>query len=120
MVEFEAHAAADYVDEEAAARILIFAEKPDGAGLRLELQRALAPDEQDRAQGMDTYAVADADGAAHYGGIAEWSVDGQTVRIHFDEEAAAVFATDGYEIGIEAVDIAAPQIRAALETLTSE
>lgn len=62
----------------------------------LELQRALAFDDQDVALGMDTYCVVSSDGPTHYGGVASCVLQGGQLHLRFQPEAARVFGVAGY------------------------
>lgn len=73
---------------------VVFAERPDGGGERLELQRALSFDEQDRELGLDTYCLCVSSGTAHYGGIASWSLDERGLAIQLFAEAARELGLD--------------------------
>jgi hypothetical protein len=77
---------------------LVLAEHPDGSGRRVEIQKALTFDEQDRQSGQSTYCICSETGAAHYGGIANWVLGGNVLRIVFSETAALVFGADQVQI----------------------
>ncbi|WP_394840380.1 Imm10 family immunity protein [Pendulispora rubella] len=47
----------------------MLAECTVGSGARLEIQRALTFDDQDKALDMDTYSLCTEDGKTHYGGV---------------------------------------------------
>ena len=96
--EFEVRAAAYERDLELGAAYLVLAEDDDGGGRRLEIQRSLAPDEQDRALGMDTYCLLDESGATHYGGIGAWRLGGGRLEIELTPSATSVLGTDGYRL----------------------
>ncbi len=71
------------------AFVIAFAEREDGTGRRLELQRSLQHDDQDAALGMDTYCLCNSDGASCYGGIAEWSIDSGGLDLTLHQNAAS-------------------------------
>ena len=95
MTEFLVRAAARLRDDDLGADVLVLAEHEDGSGRRLELQRSLDVTEQDRLQGMDTYALSTETGAVHYGGIRAWSLESDQVQLDLDDEAAAALQADG-------------------------
>lgn len=66
-----------------------------GGGLRLEMQRSLSSDEQDRRLGLDTYCLCTEDGATHYGGVTSWSLTPGSLEIRIDAEAEEAFAVGG-------------------------
>lgn len=78
--------------------IVCLAEDHDGAGRRLELQRALSFDEQDRQHGMDTYCVCNESGTSHYGGVQTWTLTNGVLTLDLDAAASEVLGTSGYEV----------------------
>jgi hypothetical protein len=103
MITFEAHAVNASEIPELDVFVVVLAEEPDGSGRRLELQRALEIDEQDRELGQDTYCVCTEDGACCYGGVASWSLVGDELRILLDARAATTLGvTDGFVIRLRA------------------
>jgi hypothetical protein len=68
---------------------VVMAEEPDGSGNRIELQRALEFDEQDRSLGMDTYCTYVADGACQYGGIRKCVLNGNELLLEIASETAS-------------------------------
>lgn len=95
MTELEVRAAAFDSYEDLEADVLVLAEGEEGEGRRLELQRALAPTEEDRRLGTDRFCVIDETGATHYGGVTAWSFDGRVLRLELTPEAAEVLGADG-------------------------
>jgi hypothetical protein len=75
--------------------VAVLYERPDGTGERLELQRALVFDDQDRATGMDTYCISISSGASQYGGVRSWSLEGPILIIHLDDEASEILEVEG-------------------------
>ena len=73
---------------------VVFAEREDGGGGRLEIQRALSFDEQDRAEGMDTYCLCISSGATHYGGVLSWKLTPGVLELTLSPEAAAELGLD--------------------------
>lgn len=55
----------------------------------LEIQRSLRFDEQDRANGEDTYCLVASAGPTHYGGLAEWSLEDGVLHLTLTAQAAA-------------------------------
>ena len=93
------------------AYVLILYERLDGSGERIELQRALSFDEQDRTLGMDTYCVCVASGATHYGGVRSWDLSGNRLAFEFSVPAAAA-------LGIEAnLSVELPDSSEAIATV---
>ena len=68
--------------------VVVFAENPDGSGERLELQRGIEFDEQDRSSGMDTYCVCLADGQTAYGGIRRATLGARSLSLELAPETA--------------------------------
>lgn len=93
MTNFEARALSAAEHPEINTFALVMAEQPDGSGRRLEIQKALSFDEQDRQSGQDTYCVCTETGAAHYGGIRGWQLEQTRLTIAFDHAAELVFGT---------------------------
>ena len=60
------------------------------SGDTIEFQRSLVHDAQDVALGMDTYAIVRNGGAAHYGGLAAFTVVDGVLHLDLDPDAAAV------------------------------
>lgn len=77
---------------------VVLAEADDGSGQRLELQRALVVNDEDRERGWGTYCLVTDDGATVYGGLSSWKLDGDTLRIVLEHQAAAALGTDGFVI----------------------
>jgi hypothetical protein len=74
--------------------LVALAEKPDGGGERLEIQKALAFDERDRALGMDTYCLCTEAGTA-YGGVTRWTLTADVLEVVLNEKAAAALGVRG-------------------------
>jgi len=81
---------------------VILAQNPDGSGARLEIQRALSFDEQDKQLGQDTYCVSTEEGATHYGGIASWRFADNGLEIALDAGAATSLGFTGFAVELEA------------------
>lgn len=94
MREFVARAAAAWRDEDIGFEAFVAAENEDGSGNRVELQRALEPDEEDRRLGIETYCLVTEDGAVHYGGVRAWSLHDNRLEIALTREAADVLGVD--------------------------
>jgi len=70
--------------------VVVLAEDPMETGRRIELQRALDPDQQDKDQAMDTYCVSTSWGPSCYGGIEAIVLEGRNLTIVFQQKAANV------------------------------
>ncbi len=67
---------------------LVLADQDGGS---LEIQRSRSADDQDVALVMDTYCLSVNGGAATcYGGVADWAVTGNVLRLRLTAEAATV------------------------------
>jgi hypothetical protein len=73
---------------------VVMAEETDGSGKRIELQRALEFDEQDRSLGQDTYCTYLDDGACEYGGIRKCVLDHNELLLEFSSETALTLGLD--------------------------
>jgi hypothetical protein len=62
------------------------AENVDSSGWNLIFQRARQFDEQDRAQGIDTYCLSNEAGVTSYGGISDWSIAGAELVMTLDDK----------------------------------
>jgi len=91
MTEFRASVVAARELEHFNAFVLVLAELPDGKGHRLEIQKALVVDDQDRKLGHDTYCLSVESGATHYGGIEHSVLTANRFEFVLDEAAAGVF-----------------------------
>ena len=92
--------------------VVILAEHSDGSGARLEVQRALLFNEQDRSLGQDTYCLCTESGAVCYGGVVSWRLIDDALEIVLDAIAAKTLGvTGGYVIDIEAN----PELRSVLK-----
>ena len=69
-------------------------EDQEGRGQTLLFQVAYSFDEQDRALGMDTYAVSNEAGETVYGGVTSCILEGNILTVRFDPEAAATLEMD--------------------------
>jgi hypothetical protein len=74
---------------------VVLAEGPDGNGSRLEIQRALSFDGQDRQLGLDTYCLCTEDGATHYGGVTSWTLNQSVLEVRLDTKAATALGVEG-------------------------
>jgi hypothetical protein len=66
-----------------------FADRPDGSGRTLEIQRALEFDAQDVELGMDTYCLVLDASVVHYGGVVAWQLAGGRMVLSLDRAAEA-------------------------------
>ena len=67
---------------------VILEERADGTGRRIEIQKALSFDDQDRRLNQDTYCVSTETGASFYGGVASWNLEDRVLRIELSEMAS--------------------------------
>jgi hypothetical protein len=102
------------------AFVVVLAEHPDGSGLRLEIQRALEFDEQDRALGMDTYCLCTDSGATHYGGIVRHELSSPWLTIVLDVSAAEALGTRGYRLRLAVDPAGFSEILAGIQRATSD
>ncbi len=58
------------------------------SGDRIEVQRSLTFDEQDRRLGMNTYCLV-RQGASHYGGLQSWTIESGLLHLKLSSPAAA-------------------------------
>ena len=72
--------------------VVMLAESPHG-DVRIEIQRGLAFDAQDKALGMDTYCLC-TEAGTHYGGVESWRVDEGSLQMILDEAAAKALRLD--------------------------
>jgi hypothetical protein len=84
---FEAQGVAVSTLEDLNTFLIMLAENADGSGRRLEIQRALSFDEQDRKLGMDTYCLCTESGT-HYGGVESWTLGDDTLILEFEKKAS--------------------------------
>lgn len=85
---FKATAVAVEVLPDLDAEVAIFAERADGNGRRLELQRSFSRDPQDAKRGLDTYCLVTDEGATHYGGVESWRLSINELRLRLDAKAS--------------------------------
>jgi hypothetical protein len=79
----------------------MMAEKKWRAGRRLEIQRALIDDEQDRELGQDTHCLVDELSCVHYGGVTRWQLDDDVLQLELSAKAGEVMgAGAGYRIAV--------------------
>lgn len=74
--------------------IVILEEKADESGARLELQRAIVFDAEDRRLGQDTYCICTEDGATFYGGIQSWTLNAGTLEVRLTADAAEALGVE--------------------------
>jgi hypothetical protein len=96
--KFVAMAASVDILEDLNTFVVCLAEEQDGLGRRLELQRALSFDEQDRRHGMDTYCLSNESGASHYGGVQTWTLTNGLLTLDLDPAASNTLGASGYEV----------------------
>lgn len=110
MMVLEAGAAAFEEMPELNTIAVVFAENADGSGERLELQRALTFDAQDRKLRQATYCLCVSSGATHYGGVRSWQLDRSGLELKLTREAAATLGIDAH-IRVELRQKAAPRAK---------
>jgi hypothetical protein len=74
---------------------VVLAEEPDGSGARLEIQKSLSFDEQDRRLGLDTYCLCTEEGATYYGGVTSWTLTQDSLEVRLDAQAAKALGVQG-------------------------
>jgi hypothetical protein len=94
MMVLEAKAAAFEELGDVNTLAVVFAENSDGSGERLELQRAMTFDAQDRKLGQDTYCLCVASGATCYGGVRSWRLDDSGLDLELTRAAAGKLGID--------------------------
>jgi len=97
--------------------VVVLAEQADGSGARLELQRALSFNEQDRKLGMDTYCLCVTSGATHYGGVTSWSVRERRLELALTDDAAATLGTGPSIVVRLPIDVSLDTLRVALDRI---
>jgi len=102
-------------DDDLGVELVVIAERADGSGQRLEFQRSLHPDEQDRALGLDPYCVVRDGGATHYGGVSDWRIADGSLVLTLDREAEASLGAREFVIDVPPTEQDA--IEAALRRL---
>lgn len=95
MTDFPGRAVAFVRDEDLKTEALVLAENGDGSGRRLEIQRALSVDEEDRRLGLDTYCLVNERGMTYYGGIVDWRLQDDRREVTLAGEAAEALDADG-------------------------
>jgi len=106
MLTFTARAVAAEERRDLNTFVVVLAENQDGSGARLELQKALCLDEQDRKLEMDTYCLCTEEGATFYGGIKSWKLMSDLLEINLDMQAAEALGVQGFAISFSAKDFA--------------
>ncbi|WP_437577609.1 Imm10 family immunity protein [Sorangium sp. So ce887] len=95
MRRFEARTLASGEHPDINTFVVILAEHADGSGARLEIQKPLSSDEQDRRLGLDTYCLCTEEGATHYGGVMSWTLTQSSLKILLDAKAAEALGVEG-------------------------
>jgi hypothetical protein len=85
---------------------VVLAEDRDGSGARLELQKALSVDEQDRRFEMDTYCLCTEDGATVYGGVESWTLSSNLLVINLNAQATESLGVQGFAVSFAAEEFA--------------
>lgn len=117
---FVARAVSADAFEDLNAFVVCLAEEPDGSGRRLELQRALSFDEQDRRNGMDTYCLSTESGASHYGGVRSWRLTRGLLTLELDARAEKALGASAFEVKLQIFQPKMEKILADLRHVLSE
>jgi hypothetical protein len=116
MSSFVATAYAAEEFEDLNAFVVVLAERSDGAGARLEIQRALGYDSQDQTLGMDTYCLCNHLGMTHYGGVLSWRIRDGLLYLSLDQAAAAALvAKTEMSIELRLPELDVESVSAAVE-----
>jgi len=94
MRRFRANAVSAEVVHELNTFSVVLGERPDGSGMRLEIQKALSFQDQDLASGHDTYCLGTEEGATHYGGVTSWTIEPGALTLLLAPEAAEALGVD--------------------------
>jgi hypothetical protein len=101
------------------SRVVVLAEAPDGdGGPVLEISCALEPTAQDRALGQDTYCLSIQSGATIYGGVAFYSLEGNTLTMRLEpiaQETLDIPAEFSIVLDVDSATI--ESVRVALTTI---
>lgn len=101
--------------------LIVLCESPTGEGARLELQRSLCFDEQDRKYGMNTYCICTQTGACHYGGIEWYRCDDNSLTIALRSDAATALGVSSvFRITLDIDSASSAKLRAALPSVLVE
>jgi hypothetical protein len=116
MVAFTAKGVAATTMEDADCRVVALAEDPNGdGGPVLQIQRALAHDEQDRRLGFDTHCLCDERGASVYGGVLSYSLEGSTLTMRVNQKTQDVIGIpEKFAMQLDADDATIESVREAL------
>jgi hypothetical protein len=97
--------------------IVAFGENADGSGQYLAFQTRLAAyDDQDVAQGMDTYCLVNDMGACVYGGVAAYRFTRRALSLQLDERASKMLGVGRrYIVGLHTDADEWEAVRAGLE-----
>jgi len=95
MVNFKAVGVSSNLDPALNTLSVVLAERVDRVGRRLELQTALAFDEQDRRLGQDTYCLSVENGATCYGGVSLWRLTAGSLEVQLDARAEGALGVEG-------------------------
>lgn len=93
--------------------VVVLAEDKSG-GDRLEIQRSLSFDSQDKEQGMDTYCICLPSGACHYGGVLSCEIDQGILQIDLDADASDDLGTDRFQLKLKLQPEEIEQLREGL------
>lgn len=95
------------------AYVVVLAADEDAVGPRIELQRSLTFDDQDRALGMDRHCLVTETGACAYGAVAAWDLVGDVLHLGLTSDGAEdLGVAEGFIVDLPPA--AAEGLRAAL------
>lgn len=103
MERFPIRHAGHLLDRELNTEVLVLAEHAGGFdGRRLEIQRAIHYDDQDRRLGLDSPCVVTGSGATAFGAIAGWRLEGHTLHLILTPAGSDTLNVDGgYELELD-------------------
>jgi hypothetical protein len=99
-LDFDAMAVAFRLDDALDAEYLVLAERPDGSGRTLEVQRGLTESEDDVDLGMDTYCLVIDGGPTHYGGVQGWAASDGTLSLQLTADGTAALGAESIRVGL--------------------
>lgn len=101
------------------ADVVIVAENEDGSGRRLEISASVEATSQDRVLGQDTYCLVDDSGVTHYGGVTDWALEGEVLRLTLGADGADLFGRAGWVIRLAVCAADRTKLGEALRRLLS-
>lgn len=95
MIRFRATAVAAQEMLDLNAYVIILAEDEGGEGRRVELQRSVHFDDQDRALGMDKHCLVTESGDCSYGCVSSWALVGDALQIELSPSGEEELSVGG-------------------------